>query len=73
MELQNLAKDSLLNSLKVKEEAPIENRDVEVPCPHVINNNEADTMGKDKTYVPRPSLLERNLTILFLLPDSTLF
>jgi len=40
MELQNLAKDSLLNSLKVKEEAPIENRDVEVPCPHVINNNE---------------------------------
>ena len=38
MELQKLAKDSLLNSLKVNEEAPIENRDVEVPCPHVIIN-----------------------------------
>ncbi|KAH1236076.1 hypothetical protein GmHk_08G021370 [Glycine max] len=68
VELQYLSKDSLLNSLEVNE-TPIEeqSRDADVPCPHVINNNDPDLMEKDLTSVPRndyhrPSLMERNST-----------
>ncbi|KAG5032415.1 hypothetical protein JHK85_016397 [Glycine max] len=65
VELQKLAKDSLLNSLEVNEEAHIESRDADVPCPLVISNNEADLMEKDQTSIPhnhdhKPSLMERN-------------
>jgi len=69
VELQKLAEDSLLNSLEVNEEAPIESRDADVPCPLVINNNnnEADLMEKDQTSIPhnhdhKSSLMERNST-----------
>jgi len=67
VELQKLVEDSLVNSLEVNEEASIESRDADVPCPHVTNNNEADLIEKDQTFVPhnddhRPSLMERNST-----------
>ncbi|KAK7409773.1 hypothetical protein VNO78_00075 [Psophocarpus tetragonolobus] len=71
VELHTSAKNSLLNSLEVNEEAPIEKQSTaaDVPCPQGINNNEADMMEKDQTSVPqncdhsrRPSLMERNST-----------
>ncbi|CAJ1972992.1 unnamed protein product [Sphenostylis stenocarpa] len=69
VELQTLAKDSLLNSSEVIEEAPIkkQSQEAEVPCSHGISNNEADPMEKDQTSLPhncsrRPSLMEKNST-----------
>ena len=67
VELQKLVEDSLVNSLEVNEEASIESRDADVPCPLVISNNEADLMEKDQTSIPhnhdhKSSLMERNST-----------
>ncbi|XP_020237988.1 uncharacterized protein LOC109817184 isoform X2 [Cajanus cajan] len=65
--LQTLVKDSLLNSSEVNEEAHVEeqSRDADIPCPDVINNNEADMAEKDQAPVPhirvqKPSLMEEN-------------
>ncbi|KAL2324018.1 hypothetical protein Fmac_023076 [Flemingia macrophylla] len=67
--VQTLVKDSLLHSSEVNEETHFkkQSRDTDVPCPDVINNNEAAMMENDQASIPhsrvhRPSLTEKNST-----------